>query len=102
MQSVVLHLHAFFIVDGGACVHAEHHILHFGVGLCQVVGIVGGDQRQTHFRGQIDRHFHALTLNLKAGILNLQVEAIAEDPHIPFHQPFCVVLVVCQQQSGQF
>ena len=101
VQSVMLHLHAFFVVDGSASIDAEHHVLNFGISLSQIVGVVGGNQRQPHLCGQIHRHFHTLTLNLEAGILDFQIEAVAEDPHVPFHQTFCVVLTVRQQQPGQ-
>ncbi|MEY3458234.1 MAG: hypothetical protein RL215_1391 [Planctomycetota bacterium] len=41
MESVMFHFHAFFVIDGRACIDAEHDVLDFGIVLCEVVGIVG-------------------------------------------------------------
>ena len=102
MQTVMLHLHTFFVIDGRASIHAQHDVLNLGVRLSQIVRVVGGNQRQTHTIGQIHRQLQTLTLNLKAGVLYFHVKAVAEDSHIPLSQLACLIPIVSQQQARQF
>ena len=47
--------------------------------LADVVGVAGGDQRQAHPLGDLDRRFHGQPLDLQAVVLDLDEVAVAED-----------------------
>ena len=98
----MLHFHAFFVIDGGACIDAEHDVLDFGVGLSEVVSIIGGDERESHFAGEVDGAFKALSLDFESGVLNFEVEAIAEDAGVPFDKFAGFVGVISEEESGEF
>ena len=55
--------------------------------------IVGGDQRQADSIRKIDCQIHAVFLNLEARVLDLHIEAVAEDTRIPFDEFFRFVVV---------
>ena len=76
--------------------------MHRGVGLIQVVSIIGRNQRQSHPIRQIDRHVHALLLNVEACVLDFHVVPVTEHFGIPRAQPLGFLVFSRQQQLRQF
>lgn len=97
MESVVFHFHAFFVVNGSASIYAEHYVLDFGVGLSEVVCVVGGDEGESHFLGEVDGAFEAVSLDFEAGVLDFEIEAITEDAGVPFDEFTCIVGVIGEE-----
>jgi hypothetical protein len=66
------------------------------------VCVVGGDEGESHFAGEIDGAFEAVSLDFEAGVLNFEVEAIAEDAGVPFNEFAGFVVIISEEESGEF
>ena len=82
-------LHPVFVIHGLAGLNAQQHILHLGIFLAKIVGIVGNDHGKTRFTGNAHNTLVHSLLLLKTMILQFQIEMFrAED----ISQPQRIVL----------
>ena len=101
-ELVGIHLHPLGVGSLDLRVDAQQHVVHRGIGLVEVVRVVRRHQRQAHPVREIHRHVHALFLDVEAGVLNLHVEAVAEDLRVPRDQLLGLFLLPAEQQLRQF
>lgn len=73
-----------------------------GVVLVEVVGIVGGDQRQSHLVGDVHGALETHALDFDVRVLNLHVEAVTEDFDVPFGELAGLVHFFGEDQLGEF
>ncbi len=69
---------------GLAGVDAQQHIMGGTIGLAEIMGVAGGDERQPEPVGDVDGAFGAAFLQVEAVVLDLDVEVLAEEPSKPF------------------
>ena len=67
-----------------------------GVGLREIVGVAGGDQRQAEFVGDVDGPLGACLLNVEPVVLDLDVEVLAEDAMEPLRKLLRLVELVLE------
>ena len=91
IELIAFHAHALLVGEGRTSIHAEQNVVRVGVILVEVMGIVGGDQRQTHLLGQIDDPLGTDSLVLQTGILDLQIVPVAEHLRVPGDHLFGVI-----------
>ena len=101
-ELVALHLHPRLLIARRLRVHAQQHVVRRGVFPVEVVRVVRRDQRQAHAVRQVDRHVAALLLNVESGVLDLHVEAVAEDAHVPGRQLLGFFHPLGEQELRQF
>ena len=101
VELVGLKAHAVRVVDGLAGLDTEQDVLHPGVGLAQIVGVIGGDQGQPRLPVQAQNACVDLLLGGDAVVLELQVEvALSEDLSQLQGSLFGPLVVVLQQPLG--
>ena len=100
-ELVGVHLHPFGVGSLDLRVDAQQHVVHRGVGLVEVVRVVRRHQRQAHPVREVHRHVQALLLDVEACVLNLHVEAVAEDLRVPRDQLLGLFLFPAEQQLRQ-
>ena len=74
-----LKAHAVRLVHGLAGLDAQQHVLRIGVGLLNVMGIVGDDERDAGFPAELFQTLGGLPLLGDAVVLDLQVKVLAEE-----------------------
>ena len=81
VKFLCLEFHAVFFVHGLAGLDAQQHILHVGIFLAQIVGVIGDHQGQARFPCHAHHALVHRHLLLDAMILQFQIEMLrAEDP----------------------
>ena len=79
-ELVAVEVEAFLVVDLGAGLHAEHHVVRVGVFTAEIMRVVGGDKGNIQFAFQAEERCVNLLFVLQALILNFEKEiALAED-----------------------
>ena len=91
------------IVQRFAGLDTQQHFLHGSVFPPEIVGIVGGSQRDFRFSGKPQQQGQVLQFLPNLVVLNLQiVVALAEQLLIPQGSRLCRGIVPCRQQTGHF
>ena len=98
VELVRLKFHPILVVHGFARLNADQDALHLAVFLAQVVGIVGGHQRNARLFGKAEQLGQHRLLLLNAVVLNLQVVISLSKQVVVPQRNFLGAVVITGQQ----
>src|SRR5262249_31263153 len=90
------------IPAGLAGIDAQQHVMGGAVDLAEIVGVAGGDQRQSEPVGNVDRTVGAALLKLQAVVLDFDVEVVAELPSEPLGQSGRFLKLILEDEFTKF
>src|SRR5437868_11166539 len=72
------------------------------IGLAEIVGIAGGNERQPQPMSDVDRAFGAALLEVESIVLDLDVEVLAEQPGEPLSQSHRFLELILEDEFAEF